>query len=179
MLVAIAIMATMAFMSWRALAGMSQAEALTHARADDLLAIQAGLGQWTADLDALADTGHTPALDFDGRTLRLTRRDALEGDHHSPGVQVVAWSLQQGQWGAGRWRGCAAARRCRWRGSRPHAGASARWMKTSANRWTWRGPRGGRCFTTAARPGPTPCRPTRPRCPMACAWCSICHPAKP
>ncbi|MDP3131362.1 MAG: prepilin-type N-terminal cleavage/methylation domain-containing protein [Burkholderiaceae bacterium] len=98
LLVAIAIMATMAFMSWRALAGMSQAEALTHARADDLLAIQAGLGQWTADLDALADTGHTPALDFDGRTLRLTRRDALEGDHHSPGVQVVAWSLQQGQW---------------------------------------------------------------------------------
>lgn len=98
LLVAIAIMATMAFMSWRALAGMSQAEALTHTRADDLLAIQAGLGQWTADLDALADTGHTPALDFDGRTLRLTRRDALEGDHHSPGVQVVAWSLQQGQW---------------------------------------------------------------------------------
>lgn len=98
LLVAIAIMAIMAFMSWRALAGMSQAEARTHQRADDLLAVQAGLGQWTADLDALLATGDTPALDFDGRTLRMTRRDALESDHHSAGVQVVAWSLQQGQW---------------------------------------------------------------------------------
>jgi general secretion pathway protein J len=98
LLVAIAIMALMAFMSWRALAGMSQAEAITHSRADDLLAVQAGMGQWTADLDALLETGEVPALDFDGRTLRLTRRDALESDSNSPGTQVVAWSLQQGQW---------------------------------------------------------------------------------
>lgn len=98
LLVAIAIMALMAFMSWRALAGMSQAEANTHSRADDLLAVQAGMGQWMADLNALLETGEVPALDFDGRTLRLTRRDALESDNNSPGTQVVAWSLQQGQW---------------------------------------------------------------------------------
>lgn len=98
LLVAIAIMALMSFMSWRALAGMSHTEALTRARADDLLALQAGLGQWRADLNALLDTGEVAALDFDGRTLRLTRRDALESDTESPGVQVVAWGLQQGQW---------------------------------------------------------------------------------
>lgn len=98
LLVAIAIMALMSFMSWRALAGMSRTEALTRARADDLLALQAGLGQWRADLDALMETGQVPALEFDGRTLRLTRRDALESDTGSPGVQVVAWGLQQGQW---------------------------------------------------------------------------------
>ncbi len=98
LLVAIAIMALMSFMSWRALAGMSHTQALTQTRSDDLLALQAGLGQWRADLDALLETSEVPALDFDGRTLRLTRRDALESDTSSPGVQVVAWALHQGQW---------------------------------------------------------------------------------
>lgn len=99
LLVAIAVMGLMSFMSWRALDGMSHTERLTRERGDDLLALQSGLGQWTADLDAVLETGEVPALDFDGRTLRLTRRDPQESaDAGSPGLRVVAWSLQQGQW---------------------------------------------------------------------------------
>lgn len=99
LLVAIAMMAVISVMSWRALDGMSRTETLTRERADDLLALQAGLGQWAADLDALQDNGEVPALDFDGRTVRLTRRDPLESaTDGSPGLQVVAWALQQGQW---------------------------------------------------------------------------------
>lgn len=98
LLVAIAIMATLALMSWRALDGMARTERLTRERGDQLLALQAGLGQWAADLDALAETGDVPALDFDGRTLRLTRRDPQESDTRSPGLRVVAWALHNGQW---------------------------------------------------------------------------------
>lgn len=99
LLVAIAVMGLMSYMSWQALDGMSRTESITRQRADDLLALQAGLGQWAADLDAIQETGAVPALDFDGRTLRLTRRDPLESaGTGSPGVRVVAWTLQQGQW---------------------------------------------------------------------------------
>jgi len=98
LLVAIAVMAALALMAWRSLDGMARTERLTRERGDHLLALQAGLGQWAADLDALTETGDVPALDFDGRTLRLTRRDPLETDTHSPGLRVVAWALHNGQW---------------------------------------------------------------------------------
>ncbi|MBY0463346.1 MAG: prepilin-type N-terminal cleavage/methylation domain-containing protein [Burkholderiales bacterium] len=98
LLVAISVMALLSLMSWQALDGMGRTEALTRQRTDDVLAIQAGLGQWGADLDALVETGEVPAIDFDGRTLRLTRRDALESAYGSPGLQVVAWGLQDGSW---------------------------------------------------------------------------------
>ncbi len=105
LLVAVAVMALLSFMAWRGVEGMSRTERLTSQRADDLLALQAGLGQWAADLQALHETGEVPALDFDGRTLRLTRRDpwanalAASGTPTaSIGLQVVAWGLQQGHW---------------------------------------------------------------------------------
>lgn len=98
LLVAISIMALLSVMAWRALDGMLRTETLTRQRTDDLLAIQAGVGQWSVDLDAMVETGDVPAIDFDGRTLRLTRRDALESAHDSPGLQVVAWGLHDGRW---------------------------------------------------------------------------------
>ena len=98
LLVAIAVMALISIMSWRALDGMTRTEDITRQRGDDLLALQSGLGQWSADLEAMVETGEVPALDFDGRTLRLTRRDALESELQSPGLRVVAWAIQGGHW---------------------------------------------------------------------------------
>lgn len=98
LLVAIAVMAALALMAWRSLDGMARTERHTRERGDQLRALQAGLGQWTADLNAVIETGDVPALDFDGRTLRLTRRDPLESDAQSPGLRVVAWALHDGQW---------------------------------------------------------------------------------
>ena len=98
LLVAIAILSVLSAMAWRALDGLSRTEQVTRQRTDDLLALQAGLGQWAADLDALVETGELPALDFDGRVLRMTRRDATESPSQSPGVTVVAWAVQGGQW---------------------------------------------------------------------------------
>ncbi len=47
--------------------------------------------QWEQDLQALHETQAVPALHFDGRTARMTRR--VEG-----GVALVAWSLREGRW---------------------------------------------------------------------------------
>lgn len=98
LLAAISVMAALSVMAWQALDGMSRTETLTRQRTDDVLAVQAGLGQWGADLDAVVETGDVPAIDFNGRILRLTRRDALETPAGSPGLQVVAWGIRDGQW---------------------------------------------------------------------------------
>lgn len=96
LLVAITIMSMLALLSWRSLDGMTRAQAQTQQRADDLLRFQAALGQWTADLDAIVDTQEISPLDFDGRLLRLTRRDAAESGLQSPGIRVVAWTRRGG-----------------------------------------------------------------------------------
>lgn len=89
LLVAVGILALMTVMGWRALDGMQDANARTRDHADAVLALEAGLAQWGTDLDALMELPQTPAIDWDGRVLRITRRpsgDATEG------VLVVAWT---------------------------------------------------------------------------------------
>ena len=92
LLVALAVMAMLALLSWRSLDSMNRAQSLTQSRSDQVLRLQAALGQWRADLDALVDTGEVDALSFDGRVLRMTRRDSTEGGVQSPGLRVVAWT---------------------------------------------------------------------------------------
>ena len=99
LLVAISLMALMAALSWRGLDGMTRAQTQMRQHADEVLTLQAGLAQWGADLDALAQQPNTPSLDWDGRALRLLRRGrATPGE----GLQVVAWSRRSvdgtGQW---------------------------------------------------------------------------------
>jgi len=89
LLVALAAMALMAGLSWRGLDGMVRAQSQISQRADAVLTLQAGLGQWAADLDALVQLPQTPTLDWDGRGLRIVRRSSVRpGD----GLLVVAWS---------------------------------------------------------------------------------------
>lgn len=89
LLVALALMAIMAALSWRGLDGMVGANARLSAHADEVLTLQTGLAQWGADLDALAQQPNTPSIDWDGRALRLLRRDSQSG---AQGLHVVAWS---------------------------------------------------------------------------------------
>ncbi|BDT68951.1 hypothetical protein os1_31380 [Comamonadaceae bacterium OS-1] len=89
LLVALMVMALLAVLSWRGLDGMTRAQSQTQQRADEVLTLQAGLGQWTADLDALLELPNTTALDWDGRGLRLTRRSS---DPLVTGPLVVAWT---------------------------------------------------------------------------------------
>jgi general secretion pathway protein J len=95
LLVAIAIMAVMAVLSWRGVDAMMRSQERTQAHSAANSRLSAGLAQWRADLQAAQTTGRTPTIDFDGRLLRLTRR---ESDPDAPSTRVVAWSLRGEQW---------------------------------------------------------------------------------
>ena len=106
-LVALAIMALMAALTWRGIDGMARAQATTSQSTDGTLALQAGLTQWRADLDAIvswpAPVAGNPnsvsaapmtaqrSLAWDGNTLRLTRTNAADP---AAGLRVVAWTRQ-------------------------------------------------------------------------------------
>ena len=92
LLVALMVMALLAVLSWRGLDGMTRAQSQTQQRADEVLTLQAGLGQWKADLDALMVQPNTTAIDWDGRGLRLTRRNS---DPQATGLLVVAWARRR------------------------------------------------------------------------------------
>jgi len=99
LLVAIGIMAVMAGLSWRGIDGMVQTQTRVQQRSDALLTLQAGLAQWAADLDALADGTQEQTLEWDSRSLRLLRRNTMApGD----GMLVVAWARRTVD-GAGQW----------------------------------------------------------------------------
>ena len=89
LLVALAAMAVMAGLSWRGLDGMVRAQSQIQQRADAVLTLQAGLTQWSADLDGLMQLPRTKTLDWDGRGLRLVRRSTVQP---GGGLVVVAWA---------------------------------------------------------------------------------------
>ena len=102
LLVALVVMALLSLMSWRGLDAMGRAQTQTQARADDLLALQSGLAQWGADLDAMASEltntrgiNSVPSpLEWNGQVFRITRYSSTAADS---GLRVVAWTLGEDQ----------------------------------------------------------------------------------
>lgn len=104
-LIALALMALMAMLTWRGIDGMARAQTQTRQTTNDALALQAGLTQWRADLDTIAawpapaTTGSANtapltvarSLAWNGGALLLTRTDALGPAN---GLRVVAWTRQ-------------------------------------------------------------------------------------
>ncbi len=99
LLVALVAMALLAMLSWRGIDGMARAQEQTRTRADEVQALQTGLAQWTADLDALVQMPLMSAIDWNGRVLRLTR--ATSGAA-TEGIVVVGWARRT-QEGGGSW----------------------------------------------------------------------------
>jgi general secretion pathway protein J len=96
-LVALTIMAVMAGMAWLGVDGIVRARDASQGRLELTSRLNTVMAQWEQDLASLQDSRVVPAMIlFDGATLRLTRRTP-------DGMQVVAWSLRQGQWT--RWTG--------------------------------------------------------------------------
>ena len=89
LMVAISLMALMTLLAWRGLDGMTRAQTQLRQQADDVLALQSALAQWAADLDALAVQPNASSLEWDGRALRLLRRDPTAA---AEGLRVVAWA---------------------------------------------------------------------------------------
>ena len=91
LLVALFVMAILSGLAWQGVDGMLRSREATQLALDRTLRLNTVLLQWEQDLAALHETGAVPALQFDGRTLRLTR---TAGD----GVLVVAWAVHDSAW---------------------------------------------------------------------------------
>lgn len=89
LMVAIAVLAIIALLSWRGLDGMVRAQNITRERSDQLVIVQNALAQWNADLDALQALDNTQPLAWDGQALRMTRRSTQQPEQ---GAVVVAWA---------------------------------------------------------------------------------------
>ncbi len=102
LMVALMVMALLSLMSWRGLDAMGRAQSQTQARADDVLALQSGLAQWGADLDAMATELATAQninslaspLEWSGQVLRITR---YSNSGELSGLRVVAWAMGEDQ----------------------------------------------------------------------------------
>ncbi|MCC6851859.1 MAG: prepilin-type N-terminal cleavage/methylation domain-containing protein [Rubrivivax sp.] len=90
-LVAMMMMALLATISWQGLDSILRARDGSKEALDRTQRLATVIVQWEQDLQSLHETGAVPALQFDGRTVRMTRR--TEG-----GVALVAWSLRSGRW---------------------------------------------------------------------------------
>lgn len=90
-LVTITILAVLAGMAWRGVDSLVRTKTISEARLDGVLRLNTVLAQWETDLATLYDTEQVPAIQFDGASLRLTRRT-------EDGVQMVVWTLRDGSW---------------------------------------------------------------------------------
>ncbi|MBL8342798.1 MAG: general secretion pathway protein GspJ [Rubrivivax sp.] len=95
------VMAILSTITWQGLDGILRAREASKAALDRTARLATVVVQWEQDLQALHETLAVPALHFDGRTVRMTRRIA-------GGVALVAWSVREGRWQ--RWVGPATAR---------------------------------------------------------------------
>jgi general secretion pathway protein J len=95
LLVALFALALLAALSWRGLDGMARAQQHTAARSDEVLALQTGLAQWSADLENLVQLPQITALEWNGRVLRMTRRGTASV---TDGLRVVGWTRREGNW---------------------------------------------------------------------------------
>ena len=90
-LVALFAMALLAALSWQGLDSVLRSRDAGRLAIDDAVRLSTVLTQWEQDLLALHDSTVVPALDFDGQTLRLTRRTEA-------GVALVTWAVRGGVW---------------------------------------------------------------------------------
>lgn len=100
-LVALFAMAVLATFAWRGLDGVIASRDANRELIDKTTRLATVMVQWEQDLQSVHDTAVVPALVFDGRALRLTRR--VDG-----GVALVVWALREGRWQ--RWAGPAQQR---------------------------------------------------------------------
>jgi general secretion pathway protein J len=101
LLIAITLMAVLAGLSWRGLDSLMRSRDITQAQVDKTAVLQTVLAQWQTDLNAVQPipTLNDAGVQWDGRTLRLTRRaTSWRADGADAGLWVVAWTQRNQQW---------------------------------------------------------------------------------
>ena len=99
-LVALALMAWVSAVSWRGLDSLMRTREHTQAQVNRVAAVQVGLAQWRADLEAIQTVKdiHTSGLDWNGQVLRIMRAVPPTTPGAPTGLSVCAWTLRDGQW---------------------------------------------------------------------------------
>lgn len=97
-LIALALVALLAVMSWRGIDTMSRSQAQLQERSAVLARLQAGLAQWLLDLEQAVETPYLNAIAWDGTQLRIVRH-AIDED----ALVVTAWGQRQDALGL-QWR---------------------------------------------------------------------------
>ena len=92
LMVAIAVMALLALVSWRGLDSMVRSQETIRARNEQQIVLQTVIAQWNADLEALMPLEHAQVIDWDGQVLLMTRKSSAAVDD---GAVVVAWARRQ------------------------------------------------------------------------------------
>ena len=90
-LVALLLLSLLAVMGWRGVDAMARAREISQSSAERSHRLATLIAQWEIDLQAVQETPSVPGLEFDGASLRLTRRAP-------DGLQLVVWSLREGAW---------------------------------------------------------------------------------
>ena len=101
LLIAITLMAVLAGLSWRGLDSLMRTRDITQARVNQTAILQTVLDQWQADLNAIQAVPNIndAGVNWDGRTLRLTRRATTwRPDGEDAGLWVIGWTLRNNQW---------------------------------------------------------------------------------
>jgi general secretion pathway protein J len=92
-LVALFVMSIMALLSWRGIDSMARNQTQLSERAGQLHLLNATLGQWQHDLDAMVHMDGVESWLWDGKTLRLSRL-GVQAPGLPSGIVVVAWTLR-------------------------------------------------------------------------------------
>lgn len=87
-LVALLILSVLAATAWKGLDAISTARQVADGSLQQTLRLQSVMTQMEADLSQVTDTQIVTGMQFDGASLRLTRRTAA-------GVQVVVWTVRE------------------------------------------------------------------------------------
>jgi general secretion pathway protein J len=78
-------------MAWQGLESVLKAREASRGAVEQAGRLATVLTQWEQDLQAVVDTGLAPPLQFDGQTVRLTRRSEA-------GIVIAAWAVRDGRW---------------------------------------------------------------------------------
>jgi len=90
-LVALFVMAVLSGLAWQGVDSMLRTRESTQVAIERTSRLNTVLAQWEQDLAALHESGVVPTLQFDGRSLRMTRGT-------DTGVQIVVWAVQDDAW---------------------------------------------------------------------------------
>lgn len=92
-LVAMAVMAILALMSWRGIEAMLAVQAASEKRSRETAVLQTGLSQWMSDLNHVQITGLTAQMFYDGKVFLIVREDLSDEQRR---LRAVAWATRTG-----------------------------------------------------------------------------------